>query len=289
MAVSVGYQTWDSANYEWDSAVAGKPVPEICGALSTWITAINGNASQTGKQVALLRDHTSSTTANYRGFVLQLPILGSATKSMYFSHISTSSSVSYTRAYDDASWVDNTANGGYGGSTTTSASEFYLSDSHSHKHTVTTFGDVIIASDTTNGEEFFFIGLHFDGDTTNYSDGFGVAKDVHGNWCALSIDGTSETGAYYDPNFDRVRHASSWSTVTSSNGTASIFAPTPIAMYTSSPTLANGETVRMGVETKNANLLWQSVTPSVYGYSNIGGGQYMLNLTVNGPVVIYTP
>lgn len=289
MTVTVGYQTWDSANYEWDTAVAGKPVPEICGALSTWITAINGNASQTGKQVVLLRDHTSSTAANYRGFALQLPILGSATKSMYFSHISVSATTAYTRVYDDASWVDNAANGGYGGSVTTTSSEFFLSDSHTHKNTVTTFGDITIASDTTDGQEFFFVGMYLDGDVASYSDGFGIMKDFYGNWCAVSIDGSSEAGAYYDPGFDRVRLASFFSTVTGANGTSTIFAPAPIAMYTASPTLANGQTVRMGVEAKNPNLLWQATGPSIYGYSNIGGGQYMLNLTVNGPVVIYTP
>lgn len=288
MAVTVGYQTWDSANYTWDSAVAGKPVPEMVAALSSWITAINSNPSQSGKQAAILRDASSSTTANYRGFVAKFPILESATKSLYFQHISTSSSTSYTKFYDDGGWADNTGNGGYGGSTATSASEFLAIDSHSHKNTVTTYGDILIASDTVDGQEFFFVGLYLDGDTANFSDGWGVAKDIHGNWCGLSIDGSAEMGAYYDPYFDRVRLASNLSTVTNAPGTATVFGACPPSMYASTFNAVDGETIRMGTETANPNFLWQSASPTIYAYKNLGGGQYMLNLTVNGPLVIYT-
>ena len=62
MAATVKYDTYTSASYSWDSAATGQPCKDIVDELKSWVTTINGNASQTSRQVVVLRDEADSTT-----------------------------------------------------------------------------------------------------------------------------------------------------------------------------------------------------------------------------------
>lgn len=290
MTVTVGYQTWNSASFNWDTAAAGSPVAEVCGALSTWITAINGNPSQSGKQVQLVRDHNSSTTANYRGWVVKCPLLGSATKNFYWQHFSYASTTLISKMCDDAFWANDTNNGGYGGSTSTSAAAYYMTDTKTHKHTVTTYGDITIAYGTTDGEEFFVYSNLYDGDVTNHNDSLVLAKDVFGNWCGYSGDGTSRVGAFYDPYIDRVVYSTTVSIgIFGSDGSSSLYVGGGIMLSGPSPAIVAGATRRQATAIATSAVTLQAGFPAVYGYVSLGGGDYALNLTQSGPFVRYTP
>lgn len=289
MAVTVGYQTWDAANWDWDSAVAGKPVPEICAALSSWITTINGNASQSGKQLSLVRDENSSTTANYRGFVVQAPLLQSATRSMYWQMHTTNTTTLACRAYDDDFWSDTTTNGGYGGTSTgTSVTSYFLGDSKSFLNTVASFGDVLIASEVENGKEFFLVAHYLDSDAAK-NDSFLLAKDVFGNWCVVTVDGTAWSGAFYDPSIDRVVACTTISTaVTSDSGSATKYVDGKVLMYSPNPTVGATPNRRMSTAIASDALSFNSTSPAVYGYADLGSNVYAVNTTTNGPYVRYT-
>jgi len=287
MAVTVGYQAWDSANYAWDTAAAGKPVAELCSAINTWITTINGNASQSGKQLALIRDQNSSTTANYRGWVVEAPILNSVSRKMYWQYVTVNTTTAYARAFDDLLWVDSTVNGGYGGPGVGTGTSYILSDARSHKHTVTSFGDWTIAYETANGQEFFVAANYLDSNTGTYNDSFMLGKDNFGNWAVAAQDSSAVVGAYYDPYIDRVVYASNTRFMTTGSS-ATLAVQGKFTLDTPDPAISSGQTRRLAVSFANPNVFFNTPAPTVYAYASLGGGEYLFQLTAYGPYVRYT-
>lgn len=143
--------------------------------LDTWIAAVNGNASNTNRQVTKVKDYTSSTGANYKGIVVKLahPTLSD----MHFAYRSNNYGAHlYTYAGDV--YVDDGSNGGYGnltnpidGGTVNSAM------------TLTGLSETWVVYDTTDAKEFFHVGWRMASD--NYICHLMLAKDSTGEWMSF--------------------------------------------------------------------------------------------------------
>ena len=182
MAATVKYDTYTSASYSWDSASAGQPCKDVVDELKSWVTTINGNASQTSRQVVVLRDETDSTTTNYRGWAVELPQDGSNT---LYSSLYTSSATNI-RFYSGTGFTDDTSNGGYGTVTPVLKSDTSITWAS------TAAVDVYfsLAYSTVDGEEYFFVGWDL-GSDGSVSDFWGIFKTTEGYWAVLASDGTS--------------------------------------------------------------------------------------------------
>ena len=141
---TVKHQAWTNATWVWDTAAADGGCTQVLNELGSWITAVNGNASQSGKPVALLKDENSSTTTNYRGWVIEFPQPGHATEKMYHQYCSKSTSA--VQSYFGDTFTDNTSNGGYG-----VVNSIDTDTSITFPITVSASIDSYIAYDTTDG------------------------------------------------------------------------------------------------------------------------------------------
>ena len=189
MAATFKTQLWDNTGWGWDQATAGSPCEQLCSELRSWITTINSNAAQSGKQVVLERDETSSTTANYRGFTINLPAINT-TGSLYYQQYSSSATNLAVRFGNG--FTDDTSNGGYG-TVTAGGSDTSIA----WKNTVTSSGQMQVAYGVVNGEEFFGCSWYLDSSSV-YADSFLLFKDHNGEWAIAGQDGTSVHGWVYD-------------------------------------------------------------------------------------------
>lgn len=207
MAVVSKYGVWDNAAYPWTDQTSAGVMGSIVTEIDAWIVAISTNASiiANGQLPVKVRDPSSSTDAGVtNGFGYEFPdttigqgAFGPTWPTLMFQGTATSINV---EAGDQ--FVDSTANSGYGD---------FLS-STGHASLVTKTGDAgysvqaIIASDTTDGQEFIAVGMKT-GSATADEVSFSIFKDTSGHWCfvmmeeALCYDTflnywTGETGAY---------------------------------------------------------------------------------------------
>ena len=272
---TVKYQTWTNTTWAWDSATAGTPCVELLNEMRAWITAINGNASQSGKQVVLLRDETDSTTANYRGFTIECP-LQTTTGSLYSSVFSSSSTV--LRYYTGNGFTDDTSNGGYGtvGGTYTDSDTSIL-----WQNTVTSSGSFIIGYSTVNGEEFFHWGWDLNGSTST-SDSFTIFKDQNGEWGSHAVDGAADAGLFWDENTNQFNQIANVETASNS----SVVSP---VLFSSSDLAASGETFRFFCEIKSRDILSRSTSTTQSSYAALTGGDNVVCSSYNGFWLRYTP
>lgn len=183
MAPTIKWQRWDSASYDWFGTTSADALPSLESELDAWITAVNGNASNSGRQVTKERGYADSTTANYAGLVLSCGANSNAAKGYLF--YGTYGSTSIKRIYVGDTYADNTTGGGYGavsgGSSDTSVS-WYTSGQEA---------SWLIVSSTVDGEEYFSFGPTFGSSpSVNYMDGFFVFKATDGEWSVVSGDGS---------------------------------------------------------------------------------------------------
>lgn len=188
MAATVKTDTYTSASYNWDSASTGQPCKDVVDELKSWVTTINSNASQTGKQVVVLRDEASSTTTNYRGWVVELPQTG--TDTLYTSL--TTYNATTIQFFSGTGFTDDTSNGGYGTVTSTIETD----GSIGWQTTAAVDVHFGLAYGIVDGEEFFFVGWDLGSDST-YSDMWGIFKTTEGYWATIATDGTACKGGSY--------------------------------------------------------------------------------------------
>ena len=277
MAATFKTQLWDNTGWGWDQATAGSPCEQLNSELRSWIATINGNAAQSGKQVALLRDENSSTSANYRGFTLEMPAI-TTTGSFYFQQFSTSTA-NLTQRWGN-SWDNGTGNGGYGtvsgGSTDTTMG---------WKTNVTTEGQINVAYGVVNGEEFFSAGWMIDSSTGN-ADYFIIFKDGNGEWAVFRGDGTTTSGWYYDP----LRSTPGWFAIASDTyvGSSTVF--TRILLYPSTTGLTTGDQLT-GVITSASDDIrtFPSDTTQLTYFPDGATGDNFAKISYYGPYFRYTP
>ena len=274
------YQSWDSVNYDWSDQTAGNALPEIVAEMDAWITAINGNASQTGKQVVRHRDGTNSTAANNYGFVIETPAQ-TTTGSLYtqFRTTATTNAVIYT----GTGYTDDTSNNGYG----TITSIVDQDTSLSFLITCTSQANFMTASSTVNGEEFFVIGWFMD-NSTAYADFIGFVKDQDGEWMHCYCDSTDYNGAYYDA----VQPTPGWRTILGRDTASSTNVLQTMTFYGSTGVNTTGDVNKYNVTAKSNDILMNasgSFTQGDYFALTDGSGDQCILLNNYGPWIVYTP
>ena len=271
MAATVKTDTYASASYNWDSASAGQPCKDVVDELKSWVTTINGNASQTSKQVAVLRDEADSTTANYRGWVVELPQTGSDTLYTSFH----TNGATNARFYTGTGFTDDTSNGGYGTVTSTIETDTSISwqttagvDVH--------FG---LAYGTVDGEEYFFVGWDLGTDSA-YSDMWGIFKTTEGYWAAIVTDATAMKGASYGGvNTEDYIHLANMA------GNASAHAPgSPIYWDTAQ----SSTTDVFAVMAKSADLYNNGQSRAFGNYNTFADGSILISLAYNNRISFRT-
>lgn len=191
MAVSVEYQAWTSATYNWlDNSTSTAAPQQINDKLAAWVTAVNANASNTNKQLTIHKGPVDSTSANYIGWVLGLASdsSGSTFYTRFYSNTTTNTVVSFS-----SDWTNDGSNGGYGaasGASTTDSSVTWFSSG--------VLAEFSIATETTDGEEFFCLGWRLN-NANSASDVILIFKDSNGEWASLFSDGGTESGSFYMP------------------------------------------------------------------------------------------
>ncbi|WGL30729.1 hypothetical protein SCRES3_gp72 [Synechococcus phage S-CRES3] len=280
---TVKHQAWTSATWVWDTAAADGGCTQVLDELRSWITAVNLNASQSGKPVALLRDETSSTTTNFRGWTIEFAQPGHATEKMYHQWFSASTTI--CQSYFGDTFTDDTSRGGYGTVNTVDADtsvSFLVTG-------VTTSFDSYIAYDTTDGQEFFVWGWWADASTTR-SDWLGYFKDQNGNWMAIQMDGASTNMGAFDPvkATPGMNQQSAWNRGTTGLSNA-LFQATWWGGGNPAGMLA-GDTFTLQYVINNPNVLQSTSTATPGSYITVNGSsdQY-IRVGYEGPWVRYTP
>ena len=190
MAPTIKWQRWDSASYDWTGTAATDALPSVEAELDAWITAVNGNASNTGRQITKERGYADSTTANYHGLVVSAGANNNAAKG--YLGFGTYGSATTKRLYAGDTYADDTTNGGYGtisGGTSDTSVSWYSSGQEAN---------FLIISDTTDGQEFFLWGVSMPATpNTAYSDGFFIMKCADGEWSMFANDASTYVHTHY--------------------------------------------------------------------------------------------
>ena len=190
MAPTIKWQRWDSASYNWFGTSAADALPGLEAELDAWITAVNGNASNSGRSVVKERGYASSTGGNYAGLVISCGANSNVSKG-YLQYITSNSTTSKSiRA--GGTYVDDTSNGGYGtiSGGVSDASVSWLTSGQS--------ADWLICYDTTDGIEYFTFGPSFGtSPSTGYMDGFIIMKGADGEWLLSSNDSSAQLMTHY--------------------------------------------------------------------------------------------
>ena len=190
MPAIVKYQEWTSGTYNWFSSTNTDTCGEVINELKDWVTTINGNASQSGKQLVVEKDESSSTNANYFGFVLNCPAQNT-TGSIYTAFHTNLS----TRAQWEAGtgWTDNGNQGGYGDIGGTFESDTDIS----WLSTVASNAQFLTMKGVVNGEEYFVLAWYLNGSVVT-NDSLWIFKDQSGEWCSMVNDGGTMQSLFYD-------------------------------------------------------------------------------------------
>jgi len=190
MAPTIKWQRWDSASYNWAGTAATDALPSLEAELDAWITAVNGNASNTGRQITKERGYADSTTANYHGLVISAGANNNTAKG--YLGFGTYGTATTKKLYAGDTYADNTTNGGYGtisGGVIDTTVSWYSSGQEAN---------FLIIYDTTDGEEFFLFGPSMPANpTTNYSEGFYIMKCTDGEWSMFANDGSVYVHTHY--------------------------------------------------------------------------------------------
>ena len=277
MAATFKTQAWDNTTWGWDSAAAGSPCEQMLSELRSWITTVNGNATQSGKQLVLQRDETSSTTANYRGFTIETPAQ-TTTGSLFFQFYSASTTNAHAR-WGNA-FTDDTSNGGYGAVTSGNSDT-----SITFKTAATTSAQMQVAYGIVNGEEFFYCGWIIDSSST-YGDNWGIFKNQNGEWTAHMNDGTAPQGWAYDP----VRGSGAWVSIVSENNLYSNNYILKPSYMLSSTGLTTGDLFTALVTPASDDVFVAPGDTAALTYFPYGAtGDYLAKLNHYGPFFRYTP
>ena len=254
MAPTIKFQNIASASYNWMSATGA--CKEMNDELRAWITAVNANPSQSGRQVVLEKDETSSTSANYFGFTIKLPGSTSAADVYMTRHSSSSANVQFLCG---SAWSDSGSNGGYGtvsGTTNNDTAVGFRTSSY----------DAVLftAHDTTDGKEFFIGGFEFD--NVSYSDPFIIGKMTNGEWGVCHFDSTPFTGLHYNGQ----RYIAS--TVAGYTGASSSGTPIPGFAMAANSVQSPGSAVMFFASTD----LYYGRYTSLGNYVSLGGTDYIM-------------
>jgi len=178
MAVVAKYQLYPAASYNWLSATG--PVKDIADELKAWVALVNANPGQSGQASSVIRDETSSVSANYYGMAVRMK---NPDGRDFYAKLHTTSTGNI-RGYAADSYTDDTSNGGYGSTT-----GYSYGDGSVQFRTSGYDQKVLVAYNTVDGEEWFIVAWM--PDSVTYGDAFIIGKTTEGTWAAGQTDGNS--------------------------------------------------------------------------------------------------
>ena len=265
-------QVWDSDTWIWDSTTG--PCKTLNDRLKEWVSIVNSNPSQSGNPLSVLKDETDSTSANYRGFVLEIPGITTTSTAYIRNHTvnSTARQINF-----ETSWSDNGANGGYGSGTlidTDTCAFFSIVDNYGCQH---------IGYGTSDGEEYFICGWsgEYRG-STNQSDSFFIFKDMYGEWASLCTDTGAYSGFHYEDGQSDYQDLTATGIIMDAN-----LSP---AVYSLNNAIGNGQEISKFVIPKSSDLGEMNVTGYQGSHINIpGSNDIWIRPSRYGPYVRISP
>lgn len=288
MAPTIRWQRWESGAYNWFGQTASDALPSMESELDAWITTVNGNASNTGRQLTKMRGYASSTGGNYAGILIRAGANGN-TAYGYFRYTCLNSTTVKNVQMGDT-FTDDTSNGGYG---TLTGGPF---DSSVSWVTSASSADWLIVTGTVDGQEYFIFGPSFGTPNTANQDGFAIIKGLHGEWVFITADGGSTVIQAYSYFNDAV--STGWDSLsrgTTANSTVTTASSSTYGRYSLSanggglPGLTGGRVYAASPD------LYEPNAASTYYYTgyrrvltdiDAGGQVYMLNTYFYGPTVL---
>ncbi len=157
--------------------------------LRDWITVVNGNPSNTSKQLEMWKDESTNTDGTYQGMVLR--IYHNITDYWHFGLYGTNTQWDRMAS---VLWKDNGTKGGYGTYENTGGNH-YVWDFGSVSANGTVDVDLYAAYDTTDGEEFFIWTWSVGSIATE--DYALIYKNNYGHWAIAMNDQSSHMSMMY--------------------------------------------------------------------------------------------
>lgn len=263
MPVTVDYQYWDSASYNWlDNVSATAPALQIQEKLAAWVSAVNANASNAGRPVSIRKSPSDSTSTNFIGWVIECSST-SADKGL-FARLYSSTATNLNALFHQT-WTDNGSNGGYG-----TYSGGISSDTSISFSTTGVAAEFSVAAGTDDGQEFFCLGWRLNNATTQ-SDVFLIFKDVYGEWAGVFTDGGSQvSGTYYMGTHSSPKRNYLVAILTIGFNSNTNYL-TRLALHNSGSTYAASDGVEFtSVMTAASPALFCTTTANNYGYGRWG-------------------
>lgn len=196
----VEVQRWSAAAVDWGANSGSTGVSyNLNQKLRDWIAVVNANASNTNRQITMLKDETSATGTTYQGFVLKLNY--NTTDGFHLLHFGSNTSMS---VYGAEGYLDNGTNGGYG-SQDASSGLYRVNDFQQKKMDGTRDVDLYVSYDTTNNQEYFLFCLAQN--NTAFQDWVGIFKTNHGHWYAAFNDASTYRAITYNTTRNEVAKA----------------------------------------------------------------------------------
>lgn len=290
MAVVAKHGIWSNATYPWTDQTSAGYMGSIVAEIDAWITAISSNSSIIANGMAPVkkRDPSSSTNSGTRnGFAYEFPDTSiglDADGPTYPTLIAHGTETSFVLEVGDE-FEDDTQNNGFGDLGFTPG---HLSAS-SANGSAGFDNEVIICTETTDGEEFLAVSFKLGSATAN-AIAFLAARDQDGHWM-FDVKGL---GFVYDPIMGFWSGASgpydtdpSGLTLASSSAFRSYIISTGSITGASGRAGYNGEGKGIWIP-KSGKLCGGRNTTSVFGeYLPLANGtEQILGLGYQGPAVI---
>lgn len=189
MALTIKWQRWDAASYDWLGKGANDALPALTAEMQLWMDSVNSNASNVDQDLRIDRDANSSLANYYAGFVISAGAPGTTERGYMFYGKLGSSTAKRQYALGNT-YNDGVNNGGYG---TVSG---YSTDTSVSWYNDGKEANWLLCYDDEDGKEFFFFGPTFDTANTTYEDGFGIYKRTTGAWAIMTGDAGTYTISY---------------------------------------------------------------------------------------------
>lgn len=193
VAVVASYQAFDNATLPWSDQTTSGPIGATVAIIDTWIAAISTNPSiiANGMAPTKIKDQNSSTNSGgTNGFVYSFPssVVGvpAGATQPHLGLYGTETSINVKACNE---YTDDATSSGYGS----------FANAPGHLSSTSFTGDsgydkqILIAYDTTDGEEFIAVGIRAGAAATD-SGGIFAGVDTSGNWVMT----VNELGLAYD-------------------------------------------------------------------------------------------
>ncbi len=192
-------QRWSAAAVNWGANNGTTGISyNLNQKLRDWITVVNGNASNSNRQIEMFKDETTSTGTTIQGHVLK--VYYDSTNAWYQTWFGSNTSID---AHQGESYTDNGNSEGYG-RVNSGSGNYYTFEDPNFRLNGTSNYDLYVSYDTTDTQEYFYFYLR-DATSSAYRGGAMVLKTNFGHWLGLTLDGSGGHSITYDTKSLEVR------------------------------------------------------------------------------------